>query len=432
MPKYQKNWMRLDNAALIYPAVKNRNWMAMFRITANMTEPVDSTVLEKALKSTLRRFPAFGVRMRRGLFWFYLEQIHADPKIQKDVANPCVRMKLSENDGYMFRVRYYQKRIAVEFFHVVTDGAGGMSFFKTLLAEYLRLKYGAQIPRDNEILDCTQEPQQEESEDAFIRYARKATKSRSELSAYYLKGTRESHNFIHIITGIVDSDILLRKAKEKNVTLTAYLTAVLIVALDKLQRQNGMPQKRLKPVKICIPINLRNFYQTTTKRNFSQYLNPGIQPRFGEHTFDEILQQVHYFLKLEINEKNLNARFSHNVLDSVHPILRITPLFLKNVALRATYNSVGDSLSTSCISNLGLITLPPEMERHVLRMNAILGPYLRNPVVCASLSYKGKTYLDFTRTIRETDVEREFFTFLVDQGIPVTLESNNLYETENF
>ena len=150
MPKNKKptKWMKLDNAALIYPATMNRSWTALFRLSATLSEPVDEDILEVAQKRTLRRLPWFAYKLKRGLFWFYLEHSDDLPKIEQDVANPCVRMRLNENDGFCMRVRYYQNRIAVEFFHVLTDGTGGQVFLQTLVAEYLRLKYGANIPRD--------------------------------------------------------------------------------------------------------------------------------------------------------------------------------------------------------------------------------------------------------------------------------------------
>ena len=52
-----QNWMRLDNAAKIYPASMRRDWMAMFRLSATLVEPVDPEVLRAALARTLRRFP---------------------------------------------------------------------------------------------------------------------------------------------------------------------------------------------------------------------------------------------------------------------------------------------------------------------------------------------------------------------------------------
>ena len=154
----QLKWLKLDNAAKIYPAAMSRRWNALFRLSVKFVDPIDPELLQQALLSTLKRYPSFALKLRRGFFWYYLEHIEGAPDIQEDVGNPCVRMNLKENNGFMFRVRYHENRIAVEIFHVLTDGAGGLSFLKTLAAEYATLKYGANIPRSGDILDCNEVP----------------------------------------------------------------------------------------------------------------------------------------------------------------------------------------------------------------------------------------------------------------------------------
>ena len=64
--------MRLDNAAKIYPAARNQNWSNTFRLSATLTEDVDTAVLQQALEVTVPRFPSIAARLRRGLFWYYL------------------------------------------------------------------------------------------------------------------------------------------------------------------------------------------------------------------------------------------------------------------------------------------------------------------------------------------------------------------------
>lgn len=421
-----KRWMKLDNAAKIYPAAKRRGWKALFRLSATLTEPVDPAVLMQAQQSTLSRFPGFAMKLKRGLFWYYLEHNEGGPPVAPDGAYPCAPMDFNENNGFMFRVRYHGPRIAVEIFHVLTDGTGGLCFLKTLVAEYLRIKHGAQIPRDREILDCTKPPSPDETEDAYLKYARNASRSRREPDAYYLKGTRESDGFIHITTGMIPAEEVLKRAKEKQVSLTEYLTAVMVMAIDKIQRSLRHP-KRFKPVKVCVPINLRSFYPTNTMRNFASYVNPGIDPRYGQYSFDETLSAVHHYMRAEVTEKLLNAKISTNVRTEKRKALRLTPLFLKNIAMKLTFNRVGDRKSTTSISNLGAVRLPEEMARYVMRMDFILGPLSRNKVVCGALTYNGTLYMNFTRTIRESMLEREFFRYLVKLGVPVKVESNARY-----
>ena len=38
------------------------------------------------------------------------------------------------------------------------------------------------------------------------------------------------------------------------------------------------------------------------------------------------------------------------------------PLFIKNIAMKMTFKFVGDRQTSSSISNLGAVKLPPEME----------------------------------------------------------------------
>jgi len=420
-----KRWMKLDNAAKIYPAAKRRRWKALFRLSATLTETVDPAVLEEAQHAALARFPGFATKLKKGAFWYYMEHNEGGPPVEPDGAYPCPPLNFRENNGFMFRVRYHGKRIAVEIFHALTDGSGGLCFLKTLVAEYLRIRYGADIPRDNEILDCTAPPTPGETEDAYLKYARDIGRSRREPDAYYLKGTRETDGYIHSVTGMIPVDEVLKRAKEKQVSLTEYLTAALIMAVDKIQRRKIWHQKLYKPVKVCVPINLRQFYPTNTMRNFASYVNPGIDPRYGQYDFDEALNAVHHYMRAEVTEKLLNAKISTNVRTEKHAALRLTPLFLKNIAMKWTFARVGDRKSSTSISNLGLVRLPDEMARYVARIDFLLGPLSRTKVACGALSYQGVLYLNFTRTIRESVLEREFFRYLVRLGIPVKVESND-------
>lgn len=420
----RSQWLQLDNAAKIYPAAMRRNWTAMFRVSAELTEAVDPYMLAQAQQRLLKRVPSIAVRLKRGLFWYYMEHIPTQPAVQRDVSNPCVRIDMKHNMGFMFRVRYYDNRIALEIFHALADGSAGLTILKTLVAEYLRIRYGASIPAEQGVLDCADAPKSDEMEDAYRRFARSVSRTRSESNAFYLRGTDLARDDIRITTAMIPSEELLSRARALHVSLTEYLTAVLILAADGLQRGSGVREKRQKPVKVCVPVNLRAFYKTRTLRNFASYINPGIDPRLGAYTLEEVCAIVHHTMGLEATEKNLNAKFTTNILDEKNRFLRITPLAIKNVVMRAIFQMQGDRQSTTSLSNLGVVRLPDEMSRYVTRMDFILGPLWRNRVVFACLTYQGQCYINCTRCIKETMLERAFFTSLVKLGVHVRVESN--------
>lgn len=120
--------MRLDNAAKIYPAAKRRNWNNFFRLSVTLTEPIDTAVLRAALDVTVRRFPSIAVRLRRGAFWYYLEEIPKAPDIQPEKSCPLAHVPFGQVRQCAFRVLVYHDRMAVEFFHAVTDGTRRADF----------------------------------------------------------------------------------------------------------------------------------------------------------------------------------------------------------------------------------------------------------------------------------------------------------------
>ncbi|MBE6754525.1 MAG: hypothetical protein E7559_09315, partial [Ruminococcaceae bacterium] len=201
----QIGWMRLDNAAKIYPASTRRSWTPMFRISTTFTEPVDVEVLQSALEKTLRRFPGIAVALKAGLFWNYLDPIKEMPKVQPEGPCPCLPMSRKNLKKCAVRVLYYENRIAVEYFHSLTDGTGGLIFMKTLAAEYLTQKYHIDIPCEEGICDRNEQPKPEELEDSFINNAGSFTDGSRDTVSYRLRGTKEPDGFINLTTGIMDA-----------------------------------------------------------------------------------------------------------------------------------------------------------------------------------------------------------------------------------
>ncbi|MFR0733177.1 MAG: hypothetical protein ACLSHU_02245 [Oscillospiraceae bacterium] len=136
-----KKWMRLDNAAKIFPAVKRRDWSNVFRLSATLTQPIDPLLLQEAVRLVAPRFPSMLVSLHRGLFWYYLEQVPEPPRVRPDSSCPLVHMTSRELETCALRVLYFRNRIAVEFFHSITDGNGGLVFLKTLTAAYVSARW---------------------------------------------------------------------------------------------------------------------------------------------------------------------------------------------------------------------------------------------------------------------------------------------------
>ena len=423
-PARSLRWMKLDNAAKIYPAAKRRNWNNFFRISATLTEPVDVAVLRSALDVTARRFPTIAVRLRRGMFWYYLEQIPHSPAIQEEKSCPLAHAPFHEVRQCAFRVLVYHNRFAVEFFHALTDGTGGLTFFKTLLAEYLSQKYGLTIPAGDGVLGRLEEPDAEELEDSFLRYAGNIKASRKEATAWHLTGTPEKDGFKDLVTLMIPAPALKECAKAHGVTVTELLCAAMMQAICQLQAEK-VPQRRLrKPVKVLLPVNLRNLFPSKTLRNFASYITPEVDPRMGDYTFDEICAAVHHRMGLENNPQTMRAKFAANVASEQSPLLRVMPLFIKNLAMKAVFDTVGECKSCLCLSNLGVVRLPEVMAPYVARMDFIIGVQAKAPHNCGVLTWNDTVYINCIRSIREPELELHFYRVLHQLGLPVKVESN--------
>ena len=423
-PARSLRWMKLDNAAKIYPAAKRRNWNNFFRISATLTEPVDVAVLRSALDVTARRFPSIAVRLRRGMFWYYLEQIPHSPAIQEEKSCPLAHAPFHEVRQCAFRVLVYHNRFAVEFFHALTDGTGGLTFFKTLLAEYLSQKYDLTIPAGDGVLGRLEEPDAEEMEDSFLRYAGNVKASRKEATAWHLTGTPEKDGFKDLVTLMIPAPVLKECAKAHGVTVTELLCAAMMQAICQLQAEK-VPQRRLrKPVKVLLPVNLRNLFPSKTLRNFASYITPEVDPRMGDYTFDEICAAVHHRMGLENNPQTMRAKFAANVASEQSPLLRVMPLFIKNLAMKAVFDTVGECKSCLCLSNLGVVRLPEVMAPYVARMDFIIGVQAKAPHNCGVLTWNDTVYINCIRSIREPELELHFYRVLHQLGLPVKVESN--------
>ena len=423
-PAKSLRWMRLDNAAKIYPAAKRRNWTNFFRLSATLTEPVDTDVLRTALDVTVRRFPSIAVRLRRGVFWYYLEQIPQAPEIQPEKNCPLAHAPFDQVRRCALRVLVYHNRIAVEFFHALTDGTGGLIFLKTLLAEYLSEKYGLSVPAEQGVLGRLEEPDEEEFEDSFLRYAGDVKASRREATAWHLSGTPEPDGFKDLVTMMVPADALRECAKRFGVTVTELLCAAMMQAIYELQREKVPQRRRRKPVKVLLPVNLRKLFPSATLRNFASYITPEIDPRLGDYTFEEICQTVHHRMGLENNTRTMRAKFAANVASERLPLLRVMPLFIKNLAMRAVFDAVGECKSCLCLSNLGRVELPESMRPYVARMDFIIGVQARAPHNCGVITWNGTAYINCIRNIREPELELHFYRVLHRLGLPVKVESN--------
>ena len=393
-----KTWYRLDLSAIVYPTLQRRDFSSVYRLSLLLKEDVQPDILQQAVDIAMKRFPTYRSAMHKGLFWRYLEpNTNPGPIVQKDIRNFCMPMPFKSNNRYLVRFYWYGRRIALEAHHSLGDGTGGMFLLQTVTAVYLRL-LGHPIPNDGFVLDVDAEPDPEEFEDAYMRYANAQVRpARPAEKTYRVRGTKEPFYTLNVIDGIMSVKEVMQVAKGYNATVTEYLNAVLLYSL--LQKQEHDFHLKLRPVRIAMPVNLRRFFPSKTLRNFITMVYPSIDPRLGEFTFEEIVAHVHNYMRYYINEKFLKGDITTNAATKRNPFIRIVPLFIKDFVVRLFYTRVQDKNSSAGLTNLGSVYVPDAMKPYLERFDIYMGIPYSQRTNCAIASFGDTLTVNFLSLI---------------------------------
>lgn len=411
---------QLDNAGKLYPSVSTTKWSAMFRVEVVMKRKINPLLLQKAVDNVMPRFPAMNVKLKSGFFWYYLKKNPTQLIIQKDDKTPCIPITWREKNTHLLRILYSDKCIAVEIFHAVTDGIGGMVFLKTLIAEYLRLN-NIFIPYELGVLDPRMEPRKEETIDAYKQMPLPSPRSREmKGAAYHFPGKNVGVKNSQSITYSIPVSKIKIKAKEIGVTLTEYLAAVILYIgyMKQIEANN-----KILPIRVSIPVNMRRFFQTESLRNFSWLVYPEILPSFGVLTFEGIASRVHCFMNNALFPENLYAGIATNIANEKNWLFQIVPLSLKNLMLRIVFKLIARNSAITTFTNLGVFQAPEEMMKHLESAEFMLGPSKYPTTSTAAITTGDTMRIIFNSNKKEPILPKEFERFIQEQEIPITKES---------
>lgn len=417
-------WSRLDNASKYFAATYSERDEKVFRISCELFEEVDPEILQQALDETIERFPYYKSVLRRGIFWYYLEDSDIRPLVEKEDKPVCAPIYRKYERNLLFRVLYYNKRISLEVFHALSDGTGALRFMMTLVYHYLTIKhkdeFSGKIPELNYNASIG-----EKKDDSFERYyqgrrfkkqAREKKEKKPFKRVYRIRGTRIEENRIKIIEGTMSAKAVLNEAHKYNTTMTVFLSALLLRSIYM-----DMPaRKKDYSLVLIVPINLRQFFKSETASNFFSTMS--IEYKFTEEgmELDKIIASLNESFKKELTEERLSEKINWQMSIEKNPFARIMPLPLKNLFIRIA-DEVVESRTTACISNLGKIQMPPEFERYIRQFSVV--PNVRRPQI-AVCTYGDKIAVAFGSPFKETEIQKNFFKSLSEMGIKIEIVSN--------
>ena len=442
-------WVRLDNASNIFLAARSDSDPKVFRMSAELDHEVDPARLQAALDETYDRYPLYHVVLRSGVFWYYLQDSDLRPVVTAEDQHTCAPIYQPGRRNLLFRVMHHRRRIILEIFHALSDGTGAPWFLTDLLEAYC----ATGTPRMDERVE---EPTTHGlSVDSFGHYFRRRRRSgsadafraavaSSELPAlapapvppdthvakerprgakvFRVRGRLTPDSRTRVVELTMPAGQVLALARAEGVQLTMYLTALFFEAVRLAS--GGLGARRT--LTASVPVNLRQFFPSTSPRNF--FATVRVEHTYGEGADDvgSIGRQLEAQFRPKVTPEALERKVRRLIRLERMPVLRVLPRPFKDLVLGIVNRGVNRSL-TVALSNLGRVALPEPAESRVGRM--LFHVSAARPQFCA-MSHAGLLTVSFTSPFSDTGHVREFARLLTGSGVDVTVAAARVTEDE--
>ena len=421
--EHSGKWYQLDNAAKIVPSTARGGDTRVFRLTCELKEEIDGSILQNALDQTIPDFPHFLCVLRKGLFWYYLDSRDLHPAVSEENLPACSPLYFEGRKNLLFRICYFRRRINLEMFHVLADGTGAFMFLKALVSCYLSLKHGIEI--ENEPAEVSSS--KAKTSDAFDQFYQhqKGLKQLHDMAgekAYHLKGDWDANMMPHLAEGTVSVSRFLEKAHEYNTSVGVLATSVYIAAVtDEMTLRD-----RKKPIVVSVPVNLRKYFPSETARNFFGVINVSYIPENFDGNIESIIESVKDSFSRQLSPDrilqtmNSYAALEHNIA------VKMVPLIVKDIAI-GRLSIMASKGVTSTMSNLGNIEMPAEAVPYIDRFSAFMTA--PSEQICVA-SFQDKMVFGEVSSYTNHEAMFHFFKRLTDMGIQAELATNDYEEAD--
>lgn len=442
-------WRKLDNYAQIFPITGGKKYSSVFRLSAVLTDKIKYKELEKAVYKALEIYPGFKVRMKKGVFWYYLEYNTKKIKIEEEKDYPCKYIDLATNNNYLFKITYFNNKINIDIFHSLTDGNSGSLFFKEIIYSYLENMHEDEFKEDKR----TAKKLDIDTEDSYVKnYDKKQKFDTKNKRAYKLCGKKIKLGARSVIHQIIDIEDLKLESKKAGVTITKYLTAVLIYCIytknlncnldkkvKKIKTKKEIIDKKEKPIKICVPVNLKKYFPSKTISNFFSYITVDLNIKeknllvydtnLNKYIldFDKLLEFVKNDFDEKLKEEEVMKIMSNNVKLAKNPVIRAMPLLIKKPIVKLSYMEIR-RYTTSTYSNIGRMGIIGKYQKYIKYFLMLIAPEPYEKIKCSSVSFENKMVFTFTSILNDNLIEKEFYNFLINRNIKVEIESNGVLD----
>ena len=426
----ERSWQRLDNASKIFTATANTRDTKVYRIFAELDAAIDPPALQRAVERSLERFPGFRVVIRRGVFWYYIEESDLEPEVVADEQPLFAPLYIRGRRMLNFRVVYHGCRIALEVFHSLSDGTGALWFLQSIVAYYLAARDPA-LEEEASGLVAAGSSRQGNMDDGFSRWFRGRPRSKREdaallkpTNAWRVRALKPSEppsldGRTTLVEVVLPVSEVLAAARAAETSVTVWLIAQLVAAIY----ERHTPQRRARPVIVSVPVNLRRFYPSMSARNFfwAMKLRHDRLDLDAVPSLEALIAELNPQLTRQLTRENLDIEVARLVAIERKLPIRILPTTIKDWALRLRHR-LEDRAETTAFSNVGVVQMPPGMSRHIRAFGT--ATVVRRFQICAT-SFGERLTLCLTSPSRDSEISRLFCRRLVAAGLNLEVTGND-------
>lgn len=392
MKKYR--WLKVDTAAIMFSSLSSEKWGRTFRYSAYFKDNINPELLKRAAKDLMPYYPSLYAFLKKGFFWNYLELTDSLPEIREENECgmlPVVRRRDNTPD---FRLTYKDNRINIECSHSLGDGKGIIVYFKALLTRYNELYHNP----DSEYV--TNEEPDININDAFSDYYDKNGEKAqdSHEKAFHFPEEYED-NYLKLLFIEMSTAETKLLAHKENMTITEYLTAVLMLGII-----NSQPAPVTQPITVAVPVNLRRFFPTMSVRNFTVQTFITFHPEGRQDiTLKEILDATRGQLKAQIKPAELIKTINKYGGLVNNPVIKFVPNIIKQPVMRYLQKNTHSGV-TVIFTNYGSCSLPDSLKKDVESLQFVNGDTRKYglAVTCSCIGFDDKLSLCFSRANRDT------------------------------
>lgn len=170
---------------------------------------------------------------------------------------------------------------------------------------------------------------------------------------------------------------------------------------------------RNKTIRLDIPVDLRQHFESSTTKNFFGLAFIEYKPGPSDEPLETVAKHIQDQLQAGTSIDNLKKRMNQMIALEKNPLLRFAPIFIKDLALKIAGKITAGDVTTT-VSSLGVISLPEYTLEHIENINATTSPSGINFTAC---TFKDDLSLGMSTSYIDLSVIRNLCRILSNLGI---------------